>query len=89
MGQAKRRKRKIDQLKATSANCRSAARGVSEDAIHEAGHAVARFMTAELWGYEPQDTVAYIEMCRPSSAPIVGETATMEFKAVARGTQPT
>jgi hypothetical protein len=48
MGQAKRRNAEIDRLKRTHP------KGLSAIAIHEAGHAVARFMTAKRMGYDCQ-----------------------------------
>jgi hypothetical protein len=50
MGQAKRRKAEIRKLK------------IPIVAIHEAGHAVARFLTAEMMGYEPAEAVWKIVM---------------------------
>jgi hypothetical protein len=38
-------------------------------AIHEAGHAVACFMTAKLMGREPADAVTCVEMYHPDTAP--------------------
>ncbi len=83
MGQARRRKAEIEKLKTVSATYASAAKGISLDAIHEAGHAGARFLTAQNWGYEPHEAVAYIEMRRPDAAPTIIETATTQHRAVA------
>jgi hypothetical protein len=41
-------------------------------AIHEAGHAVARFMTAPLMGYEPSDALVRVEMFRPYAVNFIG-----------------
>jgi hypothetical protein len=66
VGEAKRRKAKIEQLKR---DCpRGRARMVSITAIHEAGHAVSRFLTAATMGYEPQDALSHIEMHHPDTA---------------------
>ena len=46
-----------------------AAAGISIVAVHEAGHAVARFWTAKIMGYDPAEAVASIEMHRPDTAP--------------------
>jgi hypothetical protein len=62
MGQAKRRKAEIEQLKTGSARSRAPL-----VAIHEAGHAVARFLTADLMGYPPEGAVSYIEMHDPKT----------------------
>jgi hypothetical protein len=62
MGQAKRRKAEIEQLK------RENARGISIVAVHEAGHVAGRFMTAELMGLDPDDAVSFVEMHHPDTA---------------------
>jgi hypothetical protein len=43
--------------------------GLSIVAIHEAGHIVARFMTADLMGYASAEAVAYVDMHHPDTAP--------------------
>lgn len=88
MGQARRRKAEIKQLKTASAAYASAAKGISLNAIHEAGHAVARFLTAQKWGYESQEAVAYIEMRRSDAAPTVIETSATQHRAIAATNGP-
>lgn len=38
-------------------------------AVHEAGHIVGRFLTADLMGYDPAGCVAYVDMHDPYSQP--------------------
>jgi hypothetical protein len=59
MGQAKRRKAEIDRLK------REHPKGLSAIALHEAGHAVARFMTAKRMGYDRQADALMRVVIRP------------------------
>jgi hypothetical protein len=40
--------------------------------IHESGHAVAHFMTAALMGFDPADTLHYVEIFRPGRGAGVG-----------------
>jgi hypothetical protein len=55
LGQAKRRKVEIEQIKEDT-------RGISIVALHETGHAVAYFMLCTLAGRNPAEAVEYIEI---------------------------
>jgi hypothetical protein len=56
MGDAKRRKAEIERLR------RDNLVGLGVVAVHESGHAVARFLTASDLGYEPDEAISYIEV---------------------------
>ena len=59
MGQAKRRKAEIETLKKLPPP--------SADVVHEAGHAVARYMTRDAMGCSAREAVIYIEMHDPTT----------------------
>ncbi len=65
MGQARRRKAEIAAIKADATALRMSAAGIPIVNIHEAGHAVTRFMTARLTGHEPEEAVQYIDIYDP------------------------
>src|ERR1041384_7188737 len=62
MGAARRRKAEIDSLK------RRWPRHISMTAVHEAGHIVARFITAKTMGVDPHEAVWSVEMYEPDTA---------------------
>lgn len=75
MGQARRRKVEIENLK------RHRPRGISDAAIHEAGHVVARYWTAELMGIAPEKAVTVVEMHDIDSAPrLIGPDGTLYIR---------
>ena len=69
MGQAKIRKAEIEQIK------RENVRQIPLVAVHEAGHVVGRFLTANLLGMEPVDTVNRVEMHHEPDWELDGEEA--------------
>ena len=75
MGQAKLRRSEIESLRGQSKP--------SLAAVHEAGHAVARFLTAPAHGFAPGDTVVSIEM-RHGGGTTLGPMFTAEIDTAAR-----
>jgi hypothetical protein len=71
MGEAKRRRGEIDQLKQRSAKINRRLEQLRRPrsaiyAIHEAGHAFGRFRTAPLMGIEVHEAVDRIEVDSPN-----------------------
>jgi hypothetical protein len=75
MGQAKLWRSEIERLHGQSKP--------SLAAVHEAGHAVARFLTAPAYGFAPGDAVVSIEM-RHGGGTTFGPLFTAEIDAAAR-----
>src|SRR5262249_29443522 len=72
---AKRRKAEIDRLK------RARPKGLSAIAIHEAGHAVARFMTAKRMGYDCQADALMRVVIHPreTAAKFIGQDGILRY----------
>jgi hypothetical protein len=75
MGQARLRRAEIERLRRQPKP--------SVAAVHEAGHAVARFLTAPAYGFAPGDAVVSIEM-RHGGGTTFGPMFTAEIDAAAR-----